>query len=175
MPRAPKKRMYVDDRLATVLRARVGGSHAAVTQFRQLVDLIGTLPSDARGEQVDAAWARLAELSQNIPVDDRAAAIRVPGLRLRSSQLIAELAQTGAPVASAALVTAQLTEAQWLDLVPALPVPLRGLVRQRSDLGPKVEALLRRLGIVSRGLPSAGRSAGTGTGTGTSAVIRTGP
>ena len=148
--------MYVDDRLATVLRARVGGSLAAVTQFRQLVDLLGTLPSDARGGQVDAAWARLAEVSQHIPVEDRAAALREPGLRLRSSRLIAELARTGAPVASAALATARLTEAQWLDLVPALPVQIRGLVRQRTDLGPKVESLLSRLGIVPRGLPSAG-------------------
>ena len=151
-----RKRMYVDDRLATVLRARVGGSFAAVTQFRQLVDLLGTLPSEARGEQVDAAWARLAEVSAEIPVEDRAAALREPGLRLRSSRLIAELARTGAPVASAALGAARLTEAQWLDLVPALPVQIRGLVRQRTDLGPKVEGLLSRLGIAPRGLPSAG-------------------
>ena len=148
--------MYVDDRLATVLRARVGGSFAAVTQFRQLVDLLGTLPSDARGSQVDAAWARLAEVSADVPVEDRAAALREPGLRLRSSRLIAELARTGAPVASAALSAAKLSEAQWLDLVPALPVQIRGLVRQRTDLGPKVEALLSRLGIAPRGLPSAG-------------------
>ena len=147
--------MYVDDRLATVLRARVGGSFAAVTQFRQLVDLLGTLPSDARGQQVDAAWSRLAEVSADISVEHRAAALREPGLRLRSSRLIAELARTGAPVASAALATARLTEAQWLDLVPALPVQIRGLVRQRSDLSPKVESLLSRLGIAPRGLPSA--------------------
>ena len=148
--------MYVDDRLATVLRVRVGGNLAAVTQFRQLVDLLGTLPSDARGEQVDAAWARLAEVSADISVNDRAAALREPGLRLRSSRLIAELARTGAPVASAAVGAARLTEAQWLDLVPALPVQLRGLVRQRTDLAPKVDALLSRLGIAPRGLPSAG-------------------
>ncbi|MEO7248059.1 MAG: sensor histidine kinase, partial [Novosphingobium sp.] len=153
--------MYVDDRLATVLRARVGGTTAARTQFRQLVDLLGTLPSDARGEQLDAAWARLAEVSKAIPAPERAAALREPGLRLRSSRLIAELVRTGTPVASAALGAAKLTEAQWLDLVPALPVPVRGLLRQRTDLGPKVEALLSRLGITPRGLPSAGKASQT--------------
>ena len=150
--------MHFDDRLVTVLRARVGGDVAARTQFRQLVDLLGTLPSDARSDSVDAAWVRLAEVSQAIPVEERAAALSEPGLRLRSPRLVAELVRSGAPVASAALRAARLSEAQWLDLVPALPVPVRGLVRQRRDLGPQVEALLQRLGIAPRGLPAAGEA-----------------
>ena len=150
--------MHFDDRLVTVLRARVGGDVAARTQFRQLVDLLGTLPSDARSDSVDAAWVRLAEVSQAIPAGDRAAALSEPGLRLRSPRLVAELVRSGAPVASAALRAARLSEAQWLDLVPALPVPVRGMVRQRSDLGPQVEALLQRLGIAPRGLPAAGEA-----------------
>ncbi len=146
--------MYFDDRLATVLRARVGGAVAARTQFRQLVDLLGTLPSDARGTQVDAAWVRLTEVSKAIPAAERAAALHEPGLRLRSPRLVAELARTEPVVASAAIRAARLTEAEWLDLVPALPIPVRSLVRQRRDLGPGVEALMGRLGIAPRGLPS---------------------
>ncbi len=146
--------MYFDDRLATVLRARVGGGVAARTQFRQLVDLLGTLPSDARGTQVDAAWVRLAEVSKAIPAAERAAALQEPGLRLRSPRLVAELARTEPAVASAAIRAARLAEAEWLDLVPALPIPVRSLVRQRRDLGPQVEALMARLGIAPRGLPS---------------------
>jgi hypothetical protein len=146
--------MYFDDRLATVLRARMGGGVAARTQFRQLVDLLGTLPSDARGEQVDAAWVRLAEVSAEIPTAERAAALQEPGLRLRSPRLVAELARTEPAVASAAIRAARLAGAEWLDLVPALPVPVRSLVRQRRDLGPQVEGLMRRLGIAPRALPS---------------------
>src|SRR3546814_1861100 len=33
--------MFFDDRLATVLRHRAAGEHAARTQFRQLLDLLG--------------------------------------------------------------------------------------------------------------------------------------
>jgi hypothetical protein len=144
--------MHIDDRLATVLRARVGGVVAARTQFRQLVDLLGTLPSDARGTQVDAAWVRLAEVSSAIPAAERAAALHEPGLRLRSPRLVAELARTEPAVASAAIRAARLAEAEWLDLVPALPIPVRSLVRQRRDLGPRVEALMGRLGIAPRAL-----------------------
>ena len=42
--------MYFDDRLATVLRARAGSERAARTQFRQLVDLLGTLPGYAAAD-----------------------------------------------------------------------------------------------------------------------------
>lgn len=148
--------MYFDDRLATVLRARVGGAVAARTQFRQLVDLLGTLPSDARGTQVDSAWVRLAEVSSAIPAAERAAALHEPGLRLRSPRLVAELARTEPAVASAAIRAARLTEAEWLDLVPALPIPVRSLVRQRRDLGPRIEGLMAQLGIAPRALPAHG-------------------
>ena len=148
--------MYFDDRLATVLRIRANGALAQRTQFRQLADLLGTLPSDARGDLVDEAWGRLAELAQAIPPHDRAAAVLEPGLRLRSPRLVAELAQSDPAVASAAIRAARLAETQWLDLVPALPVPARGFLRQRSDLGPRVMAMLERLGVAPQALPAAG-------------------
>ncbi len=155
MPRVP---LYIDDRLATVLRARVGGAAAGATQFRQLVDLLGTLPSEARGRQIDAAYVRLAELGAMLAPAERAAALDEPGLRLRSPRLLAQLARSEVPVATAAMRAAQLSEAQWIDLIPALPVQSRGLVRHRRDLGPRAEALLARLGITDRGLPPAGEA-----------------
>mgnify|MGYP002390102240 CR=1 FL=1 len=54
--------MHFDDRLATVLRLRAQGEAGARAQFRQLLDLLGTLPDEAHGPQVDAAYARLGEL-----------------------------------------------------------------------------------------------------------------
>ncbi len=147
--------MHFDDRLATVLRARTGGEASARIQYRQLIDLLGTLASEARGDQIDAAFVRLDGLNQTIPAAERAAALSEPGLRLRSARLLAQLARGDAAVAVAAMRVAQLSQDQWLDLVPALPVHVRGLVRHRRDLGPGVEALLSRLGITDRGLPLA--------------------
>jgi signal transduction histidine kinase len=150
--------MQIDDRLHTVLRTRAGGETSARTQFRQLVDLLGTLPSDARGEVIDAAWVKLAELSQAIPAADRAAAVAAAGLRLRSPRLVAELARAEPLIADAALSAAQLGEDEWLDLIPALPAQVRPLLRQRDDLGTRVEGLLDRLGIARHALPPAGRA-----------------
>ncbi|MGE3692030.1 MAG: histidine kinase dimerization/phospho-acceptor domain-containing protein [Novosphingobium sp.] len=147
--------MLIDDRLATVLRQNDGGEATARIQFRQLLDILGTLPSEARGPQVDAAHDRLAALSARIPMMGRAAILGEPGLRLRNPRLVANLCAEEPDVAHAALSAAQLDEEQWLDLAPALPIAVRGAMRRRRNLGPRVEALLDRLGIHDRGLPPA--------------------
>ncbi len=147
--------MLIDDRLATVLRQSAGGEATARIQFRQLLDLLGTLPSEAQGPQVDAAHDQLAALSAAIPAKGRAAILSEPGLRLRNPRLVAMLCAGEPDVASAALEAAQLDEEQWLDLAPALPMAARGAIRRRRNLGPRVEAMLDRLGIHNRGLPPA--------------------
>ncbi len=144
--------MYFDDRLGTVLSTRVAGEAAGRVQFRQLLDLLGTMPPEARGAQLDAAHVRLAELAATIPSAERARMIAAPGLRLRSPRLVAELASREADVASATIARADLREEDWLDLVRVLPVPARSFLRQRRDLGERVDLLLGRLGIADRGL-----------------------
>ncbi|MBV1687692.1 sensor histidine kinase [Novosphingobium sp. G106] len=147
--------MHFDDRLATVLRNPAGSETIARAQFRQLLDLLGTLPSDAQSEMVDAAYLRLGELAAAIPASERAAILEEPVLRLRSLRLVAQLALAEPSVASAAMARAELGEEQWLDLIPALPVSARGVVRHRRGLPRSVEALLARLGVADRGLPPA--------------------
>lgn len=145
--------MHFDDRLATVLRQRAGGAVTARIQYRQLLDLLGTLPIETQGPQIDAACDRLGELAKSIDPADRAAMLRDPGLRLRNPLLVALLASAEPVVAAAAISQARLSEDEWVDLAPALPVAARGLVRERRDLGPRAEALFERLGMVLRGLP----------------------
>jgi signal transduction histidine kinase len=147
--------MHFDDRLATVLRNTAGSETIARAQYRQLLDLLGTLPSDAHSEMVDSAYLRLGELAAAIPASERAAILQEPVLRLRNLRLVAQLALAEPAVASAAMARAELGEEQWLDLIPALPVRARGVVRHRSGLPPRVEALLARLGVAERGLPPA--------------------
>lgn len=144
--------MRYDDRLATVLRLTPVGPNVARIQFRQLLDLLGTRPVEDHGEMLDLAYLRLAELSARIPAQDRALILRQGGHRLRSPRLVATLAQAETVVASAAIRAAQLAPDQWLDLIPALPLANRGLLRDRDDLGPEARALLARLGIGDRAL-----------------------
>jgi two-component system OmpR family sensor kinase len=151
--------MHVDDRLATVLRTRASGLATARIQYRQLLDLLGTMPVETHGSLIDAACDRLGELGKAIGSGDRASMLREPGIRLRNPRLIALLAGGEPAVAAATIDTAQLSQDEWIDLAPALPAAARGLVRQRRDLGPRAEALFDRLGIVVRGLPSAAKPA----------------
>ena len=145
--------MRYDDRLATVLRLSLAGQHVARIQMRQLLDLLGTSPPEARSEMLDTAYLRLADLSAKLPAAERAAMLRQPGLRLRSPRLVASLARSEPPVAAAALAAASLSEEEWLDLIPALPVHARALVHDNQSLPQRARELLARLGIGDRGLP----------------------
>lgn len=145
--------MLFDDRLGTVLRLSASGPAVLQIQFRQLLDLLGTCPADARGEQLDQAYLRLGELAQQIPADLRAKAISDAGLRLRSPRLVAVLAAGNPVVAAAAVSHARLTKDQWLDLIPAIPPAARNHLNQRRDLPGEVIALLSRLGALRPGLP----------------------
>ena len=147
--------MHFDDRLGTVLRLRASGAGLRRIQLRQVLDLLGTSPAEARGEQLDAGYVKLAELSAAIPALERAAMLREPALRLRSPRLAAALAAQEPTIAATALQRAQLSPEQWLDLIPALPPAARPALRQRRDLPPEVAGLLVRLGINDRSLPPA--------------------
>lgn len=154
--------MYFDDRLATTLRHRATGGRAARTQFRQLLDLLGSRstaqtaagPNGARGQQLLAsAWLRLGALGEILPPSERAAMVRDPGLRFRNPELALHLAEDEPDVAVAALARAELTDAEWQDLIPHLPIRARGFLRLRRDMPRSAARLLDRLGIHDRGLP----------------------
>ena len=147
--------MHFDDRLATVLRTRADGAGLQRIQYRQLLDLLGTSPAEARGAQLDAAYDRLAEIGAAITPPERAAMLRDLALRLRSPRLVAALSADEPQVAATALLRAQLSREQWLDLIPALPPAARPALRQRGDLPVAAKGLLVRLGINDRGLPAA--------------------
>lgn len=153
--------MLIDDRLGTVLRLSASGPAVLRIQFRQLLDLLGTCPVDARGEQLDAAYLRLGELAREIPAEERAQAISDAGLRLRAPRLVAALAACEPGVAAAVLGHARLTSDQWLDLIPAIPPAARTHLHQRRDLSGEVAALLARLGVTRQGLPPAQSTAGS--------------
>ena len=147
--------MRYDDRLATVLRLNTGGRNLARVQLRQLLDLLGAAPSEARSDLLDAGYLRLSELIALFPAAEIAALLTEPGLRLRSPRLLASLALGEPPVARAALHAAQLDEASWTDLIPALPPACWSLLWQRRDLGAAPRALLDRLGGGRISLPTA--------------------
>jgi hypothetical protein len=152
--------MLFDDRLATVLRLRATGEAGLRTQYRQLLDLIGgrqqpLYPCEEIGEQslIAAAWLRLDMLAEMLPARQRARIIEEGGWQLRNVEVVDHLAGQEPEIASAALSQANLTSAEWLALIPDLPVRARGFLRLRRDLPDDVTGLLDRLGVHDRGLP----------------------
>lgn len=146
--------VVIDDRLATVLATAPNGRSGARTQYRQLLDLLGRTP--AGFELPEAALARLAALEATLPAEERAALVRAAPAALRHPGLILRLAAQAPAVAAAAIGAARLDDWQWTALAIELPLAARGHLRQRDDLGPRVRAVLGRLGIIEVGLPAPG-------------------
>jgi hypothetical protein len=145
--------MQFDDRLATVLRSGAAGERAARTQFRQLLDLLGSVPPGENGPQASAAYERLAEIMDFLPAAEQSRILREPGLRLRNPRLVAHLAQGEPRAAAAAMAAARLGEREWLELIPELPVTARGFLRHRRDMPASARRLLVRLGVHDLVLP----------------------
>ncbi|HEY6816285.1 MAG TPA: sensor histidine kinase, partial [Croceibacterium sp.] len=139
--------MLFDDRLATVLRYGARSETAARTQYRQLLDLLGSMPPGTASVLVDVAYDRLGELAGELPSTVQSAILRAPGLRLRNEALVAWLVKGDAQAAAAAMATAQLPENEWLHLIPHLPVTARGFLRHRRDLPASARHVLERLGV----------------------------
>lgn len=145
--------MQFDDRLATVLRTRADSDAVLRTQFRQLLDLLGTTREGGDSALLAQGYARLSELAKALPQEEQSRILRESGLRLRNPQLVAFLAEGDAKPGASAMATARLTENQWLDLIPTLPVTARGFLRHRRDLSPRVKDLLAQLGVGDLVLP----------------------
>lgn len=143
--------MIVDDRLETVLRTVAAGRGAIRTQLRQLVDLVGRTPPAGWTRTHDAALGRIDALKTAL--GDAPSAALIGTGTLRSPRLVKHFAADGPKMALAAIINAQLSEAEWRALIPELPVQARGFLRHRRDLGSKVEALLARFGITDFALP----------------------
>ncbi|MGB3753551.1 MAG: sensor histidine kinase [Parerythrobacter sp.] len=146
--------MLFDDRLATVLRHRAAGERAARTQFRQLLDLLGSRANGTDRSMLAAAWLRLAALGEMIPAGERAAMVGEAAARFRNPELAYHLAEDEPEVAAAALRSAQLGEEDWLALIPRLPLRARGFLRLQRNLPPRVRDALEQLGIQDQGLPA---------------------
>ncbi|WP_230281724.1 histidine kinase dimerization/phospho-acceptor domain-containing protein [Croceicoccus sp. Ery15] len=117
--------MTLDDRLRTVLGVAVDGERAALAQFRQLVDLLGSGGSVADGQLVASAFLRLSVLSRRLPVAERVAILHEPGLRLRTASLVAQLCEGDPLVAEAAIDSAVLDTDGWDAVIPMLSNGLR--------------------------------------------------
>jgi hypothetical protein len=98
----------------------------ARTQYRQLLDLLGSMPPGASSELAEAAYDRLGALAEALPQAVQSAILRAPGLRLRKPPA----GGRGWRAASRRPPPrrwrpARLSESDWLYLIPRLPMTAR--------------------------------------------------
>lgn len=136
--------MRVDDRLATALQnLDVTSAGALVGQWRQLIDLLAQNPREFDGELVARGLVSAHMLGQKLSPQDRLVGVKALSGRIRSAPLIQLLSGDAPEIAAAAIHGANLSDAEWSELVPELPVRSRGFLRNRAYLGPKTQRALQ--------------------------------
>lgn len=153
--------MRFNDLLRTVLANMGEGTGATVTRWRQCIDLLaqydvsGAEPANALGvEDRDAVLALVAEMRVQVSADQRIASVTELGSRLRSAGLVRLLSQDHPSLVASMMANVRLTDDDWASIIPDLGPLARSVLRRRSDLEPRAEAVLRQFGSVDLSLTS---------------------
>ncbi len=130
--------MRFDDTLETVLAADVSTAFGKASAWRQLVDLIGRrrIPDDAR------ALALLESIRDDVPVAVRITSARSLEMAEPPAALVKLCVVDDIAVAAPILRTARLNAGEWIELLPWLSSPARGVLRGRRDLPVGVDGAL---------------------------------
>jgi His Kinase A (phospho-acceptor) domain len=148
-----------DDKLDTVFAQPADDRAAMAAAWMQIVDILAQDRGVIDINQRKAALTRLDTWRQKIPADRR----RVSALSLAGRTLPIDLViffgEDTAQVAAPLLSTVQLSDQHWLEVIPALKPASRALVRERRDLGPKVQQSLSSFGLSDFALPTAEQQA----------------
>jgi hypothetical protein len=141
-----------DDRLQTIKAMSVSGTSAAAARWSQLIDLLAQ--SDAGLAMLDKAdLDEIESLGADVPEDRKLSAAMAVGARTRSPVVVALFARERARVAAPVLLGADLSENEWITLIPQMSSEARGLLRQRRALPDGAWQLLQRYGPADFALP----------------------
>jgi len=127
-----------DDTLETVLAADVSTAFGKASAWRQLVDLIGRrrIPDDMR------ALALLESIRGDVPLAVRITSARSLEMAEPPAALVKLCVVDEIAVAAPILRTARLNTGEWIELLPRLSSPARGVLRGRRDLPVGVDSAL---------------------------------
>jgi len=135
-----------DDMLATALAQPATGRAARAAKWRQLVDLLAQPRDWPEGDQLVEALAYLRSHRNEVSVETRKSIARSLAGRRVSPLLLRFFGEDHPSVASPIVGTACLEADEWLDLLPAMGVTARSLLRHRRDLDPRVRQALAAFG-----------------------------
>ncbi|MFM9852490.1 MAG: histidine kinase dimerization/phospho-acceptor domain-containing protein [Sphingomonadaceae bacterium] len=145
--------MRFDDRLKTILAIDPRDDSVRAALWAQIVDLI------AQKRVVDPwqnafAQSKLREWQMQVPATRRQSIARsVAGPHLPFA-LVQIFATDTPPIAAMILRQVVLSEQEWAQLIPKLPVASRALLRERSDLPATTQQMLASYGTSDFALSS---------------------
>ena len=136
--------MRFDDTLDTVLATVPSSPASAAAAWRQIVDLVG------RGRVDGDGWAMLAlaEIRSDVALSVRAASARALFGARPPAALVRMLALDDIAVGAPVLRDAELSDDEWIALLPELSPTARAVLRHRRDLPAKVARALESYGPV---------------------------
>ncbi len=137
--------MRFDDRLETTLRQAGDDGVGLSAKWQQLVDILAQNPSDFDPAAVASGLQKVRQLMDIVPATVREQCVRALSGRLRSAPLLLLLSADVPAVAAAAVSGARLSDTQWADIVPHMPMRARGFLRNRRDIGPMTVHALQLL------------------------------
>ncbi len=135
--------MRFDDRLETSLRFAGDTNENPLVRWRQLIDILSQNPTHFPSEMIVRGLYEARVLLPQIKIEDRLSSVKSLTGRIRSAPLVQFLSADAPPVASAAISGAHLSDAEWAEIIPALPTRARGFLRNRTDMGPMTLRALR--------------------------------
>lgn len=139
--------------IATILRQAPADRRASIAAWRQLSDILAQRGNQLSDDDIRRSLRALAVLRPHVPESVRRDCARAIARHGRFAPLVALYANDVAPVSAAILQTVQLSEADWLAMLPATSATARSLLAGRRDLPQAVYRGLASLGSASVALP----------------------
>ena len=139
-----------DDSLDTVMASDMTTPFGAQSAWRQLTDLIARRRIDMSAGTAE----RLRGIRETVPASVRAASARAAAAAHPPAALVRLFADDEPAVAAPILGAVRLDTAEWVDMLPDLPLTARALLRNRRDLPPGVVRALQAFGPADFALPT---------------------
>ncbi|MDB5701495.1 MAG: sensor histidine kinase [Sphingomonadales bacterium] len=145
--------MRYDGMIRTILALTTSDAGSRTAVWRQLVDIVAQSGGGMDPELRAIAHARISELRNYVPVNQRRQAAASFADRIDRPDVVAIFATDEAAVAAPVVARAVLSDDEWLGLLHSFPPTSRAILRNRRDLGAAVERALASFGPSDFALP----------------------
>ncbi|MGQ3099647.1 MAG: sensor histidine kinase [Sphingopyxis solisilvae] len=139
--------------IATILRQAPADRRASIAAWRQISDILAQRGNQLADDDIRRSLHALALLRPQVPESVRRECARAVARHGRFAPLVALYANDVASVSAAILQTVQLSEADWLAMLPTTGATARSVLAGRRDLPQAVYRGLASLGSASVALP----------------------